>query len=191
MTAKCDQKTINVSGRHKSANVSALYQQENIAMHKRCNKALHFTNPNDKKRKKKSRRKSKKSSRKSKKRRRSSVVSTAAVQVPFAAAPQVSVSSSASSSGSFMDQMVESYCKTMIEQKMAVLMGGAEQPTMVPGGTASVQTGTFATATAHANPTAAGPSELDESSEDSESSDSESESEESDDESDESDRRIR
>jgi len=66
MSGKCDQKTMNVSGRHKLADANALYQEENNAMHTRRNKLLHFTDPNEDKRKKTRR----KSRRKLKNRRR-------------------------------------------------------------------------------------------------------------------------
>jgi len=63
MSGKCDQKTMNMSGRHKSADANALYQEENNVMHTRDNKLLHFMDPKEDKRKnkcRKSRRKSKK-----------------------------------------------------------------------------------------------------------------------------------
>jgi len=47
-----------------------------------------------------------------------------------------------------MDQMFETYFKSMFEKKMAEMMGTAQQSTMIPGGTASVQSGTVATTTA-------------------------------------------
>ena len=90
MSVNCDQKTMNVSGRHKSANTNALYQEENVEMHIRRNKSLHFADPGEHKKKK--RRKSRKS-KKSKKKRRSSVV---AVQAPVAAVAPPSAATSGS-----------------------------------------------------------------------------------------------
>jgi len=115
MSGKCDQKTMNVSGRHKSADANALYQEENNAIHTRRNKLLHFTDPNEDKQKKK-RRKSRRKSKKSMKKRRSSVVM---VQAPVAA----SAPAPAMSSGTMMDQMFETYFKSMFKKKMAEMMG--------------------------------------------------------------------
>jgi len=95
VTTKRDQKTMNVSGHHKSADTNALYQEENNVMHKQRNKVLHFTEPNEDKCKKKKRRKSRCKSKKCKKKHRSTVVM---VQPPVAA----SIPAPATISGSLM-----------------------------------------------------------------------------------------
>jgi len=147
MSRKCDQKTMNVSGRHKSADANALHQEENNTMHTQRNKLLHFTDPNEDKQKKKCR-KSRPKSKKSKKKCHSSV---AMVQAPVAAPTPPPVVAS----GSMMDQMFNMHFKSAFEKKMAEMMGAAQQSAMIPGGTASAQSDAVAAATAQANPIAA------------------------------------
>jgi len=96
MSGKCNQKTMNAAGRHKSANTNALHQEENNAMHKRRDKVLYFTDPNEDK-------------------QRSSVVM---VQAPVAAP----VPAPATTLGLLMDQMFETMFKSMFKKKMAEMM---------------------------------------------------------------------